>query len=138
MPCLRRNHRPAPWPLWLLVAAWFCAHSPQTLICTTIVWFGEARSFSHQQRLMSSVAHLLAGEQPHSLLAHVRAVPPAPTEPSLPALPALEKIDLAADDPMRWFAPLPSSSLRLLPPEHAASALRAPPLHGPPRPAAVS
>jgi hypothetical protein len=120
------------------VAAWFCAHSPQTLICTTIVWFGEARSFSHQQRLTSSVAHLLVGEKPHSLLAHVRAVPPDPAKPGFPALPALKKIELASEDTVRWLAPLPSSTFRLHAPLHAESALRAPPLHGPPRAAAVS
>ena len=138
MPCLRRNRRPSPWPIWLLVAAWFCAHSPQTLICTAVVWFGEARSFSHQQRLTSSVAHLLVGEKPHSLLAHVRAVLPDPAKPAFPALPALKKIELASEGTMRWLAPLPSSTFRLHAPLHAESALRAPPLHGPPRAAAVS
>ena len=138
MPCLRRNRRPSPWPIWLLVAAWFCAHSPQTLICTAVVWFGEARSFSHQQRLTSSVAHLLVGEKPHSLLAHVRAVLPDPAKPAFPALPALKKIELAAEDTVRWLAPLPSPTSRLHAPLHAKSALRAPPLHGPPRAAAVS
>ncbi len=138
MPCLRRNHRPAPWPLWLLVLAWFCANSPQTLICTAVVWLGEARSFSHQQRLASEVAHLLVGEKPHSLLAHVRSIPPAPAKPTLPALPTLKKVELAAEDTVRWFAPLPPSKLRLHVPQHAASVLRAPPLHGPPRAATVS
>ena len=138
MPSLRRNRRPSPWPIWLLVAAWFCAHSPQTLICTAVVWFGEARSFSHQQRLTSSVAHLLVGEKPHSLLAHVRAVLPDPAKPAFPALPALKKIELAAEDTVRWLAPLPSPTFRLHAPQHAESALRAPPLHGPPRAAAVS
>ena len=138
MPCLRRNHRPAPWPLWLLVLAWFCANSPQTLICTAVVWLGEARSFSHQQRLASEVAHLLVGEKPHSLLAHVHSIPPAPAKPTLPALPTLKKVELAAEDTVRWFAPLPPSKLRLHVPQHAASVLRAPPLHGPPRAATVS
>ena len=138
MPCLRHNHRPAPWPLWLLVLAWFCANSPQTLICTAVVWLGEARSFSHQQRLASEVAHLLVGEKPHSLLAHVHSIPPAPAKPTLPALPTLKKVELAAEDTVRWFAPLPPSKLRLHVPQHAASVLRAPPLHGPPRAATVS
>ena len=138
MPCLRRNHRPAPWPLWLLVLAWFCANSPQTLICTAVVWLGEARSFSHQQRLASEVAHLLVGEKPHSLLAHVHSIPPAPAKPTLPALPTLKKVELAAEDTVRWFAPLTPSKLRVHVPQHAQSALRAPPLHGPPRAAAVS
>ena len=138
MPCLRRNHRPAPWPLWLLVLAWFCANSPQTLICTAVVWLGEARSFSHQQRLASEVAHLLVGEKPHSLLAHVHSIPPAPAKPTLPALPTLKKVELAAEDTVRWFAPLTPSKLRVHVPQHAASVLRAPPLHGPPRAATVS
>ena len=138
MPSLRRKSPPSPWPLWLLVLAWFCANSPQTLICTAVVWLGEARSFSHQQRLASEVAHLLVGEKPHSLLAHVHSIPPAPAKPTLPALPTLKKVELAAEDTVRWFAPLPPSKLRLHVPQHAASVLRAPPLHGPPRAATVS
>ncbi len=138
MPRLRRNHPPSPWPLWLLVLAWFCANCPQTLICTAVVWLGEAHAFSHQQRLTSSVAHLLAGEKPHSLLAHVHSIPPAPAKPTLPALPTLKKVELAAEDTVRWFAPLTPSKLRVHVPQHAQSALRAPPLYGPPRAAAVS
>jgi hypothetical protein len=138
MPSLRRKSHVSPWPLWLLVLAWFCANCPQTLLCTAVVWFGEAGSFSHQQRLTSSVAHLLVGEKPHSLLAHVRSILPAPAKPTLPALPALKKIELAAEDTVRWFAPLSPYKLRLPVPQHAESALRAPPLHGPPRAAAVS
>ena len=137
MPRLRCNNRPAPWPIWLLVLAWFCVNCPPTLIYTAVVWFGEAHSFTHQQRLTSSVAHLLVGEKPHSLLTHVRAIPPAPAKPAHPPLPAVKKIELAADDTVRWLAPLPSSTFRLHAPLHAESTLRAPPLHGPPRAAAV-
>ena len=138
MPSLRRKSQPSPWPLWLLVLAWFCANCPQTLICTAVVWLGEAHAFSHQQRLTSSVAHLLAGEKPHSLLAHVRSMPSPPAKPTVASSPAFKKIELAAEDTVRWFAPLPPSKLRLHVPQHAQSALRAPPLHGPPRAAAVS
>ena len=63
---------------------------------------------------------------------------PAPAKPTVASSPAFKKIELAAEDTVRWFAPLPPSKLRLHVPQHAQSALRAPPLHGPPRAAAVS
>lgn len=134
----RTAHRPAPWPVWLLVLAWFCANCPQTLICTTIVWLGEARSFTHQQRLVSEVAHLLVGEKPHSLLSHLSVLPPAPAKSPLPPPPALKKIELAAEDTLLWVAPTSAAPLRAPEAPPVASALRAPPLHGPPRATVVS
>lgn len=133
MPSLHRKLLPAPWPIWLLVFAWFCANCPQTLICTTIVWLGEARSFSHQQRLKSDLAHLLSGEKSHSLLSHVSTLPAAPVKSSLPPLPSLKKIDLAAEAILGRLAPPPPSPVRASAAHHAVSALRASPLHGPPR-----
>ncbi len=135
---LRTSPHSAPWPVWLLVLAWFCANCPPTLICTTIVWLGEARSFTHQQRLKSDLAHLLSGEKSHSLLSHVPTLPVAPAKSALPPLPSLKKIDLAAEDILGRLAPLPPSPLRASPALLAASALRAPPPHGPPRAVVVS
>lgn len=129
----RKISRPSPWPIWLLVAAWFCANCPQTLICAAVVWLGEAHSFDHQQRLKSDVAHLLVGEKPHSFLAHVPVVPPAPAKSTLPPGPALKKIELAAEETLTWLAPVEFAPWQTCLAMRTASALRAPPLLGPPR-----
>lgn len=120
------------------MAAWFCANCPQTLICTAVVWLGEARSFTHQQRLASDVAHLLLGKKPHSLLSQIPDFPIAPAKSPLPPLPTLKKIDLADEDTVVRLAPRPTLPLRAPPGPPAASALRAPPPHGPPRAVVVS
>ena len=138
MPRLHSQSRPSQWPIWLLVAAWFCANCPPTLICASLVWLGEARSFTHQQRLKSDIAHLLAGEKPHSLLAHVPSLPVAPDKSALPPLPALKKIELAAEGSFSWIAPRLLAPVHARSALHAASALRAPPPHGPPRAEVVS
>jgi hypothetical protein len=122
----------------VLVLAWVCANCPPTLICTAVVWLGEARSFTHQQRLTSEVAHLLVGEKPHSLLAHVPSLPLAPAKSALPPPPALKKIELAAEDTLSWIAPPAPDPLSAPSDLDAASALRAPPPHDPPRVIVVS
>jgi hypothetical protein len=135
---LRNQHRPSPWPVWLLLVAWFCANCPPTLICASFIWLGEAHTFDHQQRLKSDIAHLLVGEKPHSLLSHVPTLPVAPGKSALPPLPALKKIELAAEDTLFWIAPRLPAPAHARSALHAASALRAPPPHGPPRAEIVS
>lgn len=135
---LRHQPKPSPWPIWLLVAAWFCANCPQSLICAAVVWLGEAHSFDHQQRLKSDVAYLLVGEKPHSFLAHVPVAPPAPAKSTLPPGPALKKIELASEDTFFWIARLSPAPVLARLALHAESALRAPPPHGPPRTEVVS
>jgi hypothetical protein len=135
---LRSQPRPSRWPIWLLVAAWFCANCPPTLICAGLIWLGEGRSFTHQQRLKSEVAHLLVGEKTHSLLSHVPSFPVAPEKSAPPPLPALKKIELAAEETLFWIAPRLPAPVHAGSALHAASALRAPPPHGPPRAEAAS
>jgi hypothetical protein len=89
----------ARWPFWLLLAAWFCANSPQAATYEVIVWFGQARSFSHQERLSSEVASILAGgtKSVASLVAD-RAQSAQQPSPSLPFNPTLKKIDVLFSD----------------------------------------
>lgn len=126
----------ARWPFWLLVVAWLCANGPQAAVYATVAWLVEARSFSHQQDLTRSVAHLLKGERAAGRVALVlqraeaTAVPetsPVPAEAvlrgivlGLESVPAFE----APAAPARRFA---LAELRLPPSWRAA-----PPL-GPPR-----
>lgn len=134
---LHRKSTPSPWPYWLLLLAWVCANSPQSASYAAIAWLGEARSFSHQQRLSADVARLLTGEElPPAEIAH--AEKPLAEKPAVPAMPAVTKIELATESSVHSLIPdLPVSLLaqrvRLL-----ESALRAPPPHGPPRVAVVS
>ena len=84
----------ARWPFWLLLAAWFCANSPQAATYEIVVWLGEARHFSHQQRLSAEVAFILAGERAPAVMAAARAAPERPFAPPVPAEATLKKIDL--------------------------------------------
>jgi hypothetical protein len=95
MSSLFRRCRSARWPFWLLLAAWFCANSPQAATYGLIVWLGQARHFSHQQRLTLQVATVLGGEHARSALAADKATPDRPVSPPIPAEATLKKIDLA-------------------------------------------
>jgi hypothetical protein len=91
---IRLKSSPAGWPVWLLFAAWLGANSPQELTLNMMTWAGQARHFSHQDRLRSEVAFILAGKPaaPARLAAN-----PAPARPSAPPVVAevvLKKIDL--------------------------------------------
>jgi hypothetical protein len=94
---LSRNRTPARWPFWLLIAAWACANSPQIAICAVLTWAGEARHFTHQQRLTAEVAHVLSGQSMPSLLATMKEAPSRPLAPVMPAEAALKKIELALE-----------------------------------------
>ena len=53
--------RPARWPFWLLVAAWWCANTPQAATFEVILWLKGAACFSHQADLRADVASILTG-----------------------------------------------------------------------------
>jgi hypothetical protein len=95
------------WPFWLLLAAWFCANSPQAATYDAIIWLGNARHFSHQQRLTNEVVSILAGEQQSPAVATLGTLRTAPDRPFAPPVSpeaALKKIDVLAlnlTDPMR-------------------------------------
>lgn len=48
-------------PFWLLIAAWFCANTPQIASLHVILWVKNAHHFSHQQQLRHQVAAVLSG-----------------------------------------------------------------------------
>ena len=89
-----RHLRSARWPFWLLLAAWFCANSPQSATYALVVWMGNARNFSHQQRLTSEVAFILAGKPEASVEAIAEPPPARPQNVPLPADATLKKFDL--------------------------------------------
>jgi hypothetical protein len=96
MLALRHRGKPATWPFALLVLAWFCANSPQSLTFNVIVWARGARHFSHQERLKAEVAFLLAGPHRRAVLAAASPPPPAPPVVPVPDEAVVRKIDLAA------------------------------------------
>ena len=100
------NRRNARWPFWLLLAAWFCANSPQAATYEVVVWLGNARHFSHQQRLRAEVAAILAGPEAPVVVAAVHAAPERPPGPPLPATAALKKVDLFASIPGELILPV--------------------------------
>ena len=128
---------PARWPFWLLVAAWFCANTPQQVIYGAALWLANGRHFSHQERLRTDVIGLLTGKKTNPLLALAKSGPvPMPAAP-LPPTDSLKKIDLYTADkpepiaPPRLGAALPITAWRvpenplpepLLPPPKAAVA----------------
>jgi hypothetical protein len=89
-----RNRPAARWPFWLLLAAWFCANSPQAATHGVIVWLANARHFSHQQRLSAKVASILAGTEIPATLVAASPAPERPFTAPAPAEAGLKKIDL--------------------------------------------
>jgi hypothetical protein len=90
--------RHARWPFWLLLAAWFCANSPQAAMFAVVNWIGESRHFTHQQRLVSDVAHLLGGvaKEKADVILAVETGLEHPQAPVVPRDAVLKKIDLSA------------------------------------------
>lgn len=99
-----RPPRPtARWPFWLLLAAWFCANSLQAATYEIVVWLGNARHFSHQQRLTSEVASILAGSDAHDVIATASAAPERPFTPLVAVDATLKKIDLLFTVSSEWL-----------------------------------
>jgi hypothetical protein len=133
---LRLDAAKSRWPFWLLLAAWLCASYP--LAATyVVVWLGEARTFSHQQRLTADVARLLVGEETPSLLVDVENEGPA-KKPAVPPTSSSKKVELAFEESaqvIEFVEPMQAHFAMLLTWE---SALSAAPPHGPPRGAGLS
>lgn len=107
-PC--RKSSPALWPIWLLVAAWFCANVPPTTVFHACAWVKGAAHFSHSSELRQSVAALLAG-QPREAKPQLAstATTPRSLPPALPAGPEVKKTDLMLlSGPLRLIASLPA------------------------------
>src|ERR1022692_529976 len=86
-PSLRKKG-PAGWSFWLLLAAWLCANSPQSVAYSLITWAMRSQHFTHQERLKADVARLLTG----------KGAPPAPRlVESVPARPVAAPVPAEAD-----------------------------------------
>lgn len=85
----------ARWPFWILLAAWWCANTPQAATFELILWFKGAAHFSHQQQLHSDVASLLGGGRhaPRRDLSKAASQPP-PSAPLLVKV-TVKRVDLS-------------------------------------------
>jgi hypothetical protein len=128
-----RNKQPPGWPFWLLLAAWFCANTPQAVTYDLMVWAKGSRHFSHQDRLKADVARLLAGGTAPVAL---RAARPAPAQPSscpIPAEAVLKKPDLSAPLAVDSFVPASRALVHPEPAVREPCGARFEPLLPPPR-----
>lgn len=120
------------WPFWLLVFGWFCASYPLALV-DTLVWLGEARTFSHQQRLETAVARLMAEVDHPSLMANSVSTSSSPAEPARALNVSSKKIELVCEE-FAVVLRLDAPAVSLRPAEFCLeSAMRGPPPHEPPR-----
>ena len=121
------------WPFWLLLAAWFCANSPQAATYEIVLWLGNARHFSHQQRLSAEVAFVLAGEPAAAVVAVAKAPSEKPFAPSVPTEATLKKIELAVQETSELLPPALRALVRTESAPLLPDALRAAPPSEPPR-----
>ncbi|HEX2855001.1 MAG TPA: hypothetical protein VHO24_17335 [Opitutaceae bacterium] len=113
-----RKRRSAGWPFWVLIAAWFCANTPQVAVYEFVSWLGSARHFSHQQRLQNDVVSVLTGDDASQLFMEGSEAPATPFLPVVPTDAVLKKIELAVHHtsellppPVRALARAESESL---------------------------
>ena len=125
--------RPARWPFWLLLAAWFCANSPQAATYALLTWLGEARHFSHQQRLTAEVAAVLTGAEAPIVFAAVTAAPARPFAPLVAADTTLKKIELAVERTAEVLPPAEREKVRVARAMALPEPRRVAPPHDPPR-----
>lgn len=123
----------ARWPFWLLLAAWFCANSPQILTYELVEWVGSARQFTHQQRLTNQVVGVLTGDTPVNLTAAPVDLAHVPFAPAVPADATLQKINLALPESVELFALTSEPNIRSSLDYRGALGARAAPPDEPPR-----
>ena len=127
----RRNNR--SWPFFLMIAAWFCANTPQSMAFDMMVWAKGARHFSHQEQLKADVAFLLAGSNMKQIMATAKGAAASPVQASVPEDAVVKKIDLSSAETrylgFRRADGQPKSVLEIA----AAGSARAEPAHFPPR-----
>lgn len=128
-----RSSTPARWPFWVLLAAWVCANSPQVAVYTALTWLGEARHFTHQQRLTMEVAHVLGGAKLPGLLASMKCAPDRPFAPVVPVEATLKKIELAVERTSEAMPPEVRVQVSLARSSVCPPARREAPPHEPPR-----
>ena len=135
---LNRKNIPPAWPFWLLIVAWFCANSPQSATFAVLAWAGEARSFSHQQRLSLDLARLLVGEGKAVVVDSAEESPSPPLAPAIPTEATLKKIELTVEHLAKAEVPAQSDTERVVVVTRLDGLDRARPPHEPPRAVVVS
>lgn len=130
-----RNRTPnSPrWPFWLLLAAWLCANTPQTATFVVLTWLSEARSFSHNERLVRDVAFLLNGEKAPGIIDAAKNLPAEEPKAPLPAQVALKKLDLTLERTTEVLPPALRANRRLAATTIPREVLRDAPPTEPPR-----
>lgn len=126
------KRRSAGWPFWVLIAAWFCANTPQVAVYEAVSWLGNARHFSHQQRLQIDVVSVLTGDK---AVLHLTAAD-TPAKPFLPVVPTdavLKKIELAVQSTSELLPPIACPLARVESKSQVPDSLRDRPPHEPPR-----
>jgi hypothetical protein len=121
------------WPFWLLIVAWVCANSPQAATYALLTWMAEARSFTHQHRLMADVASLLGEKDAPVALAKADVPGPEKPTPMVPADAVLKKFPLSTETASGVVAPSRRPDRLRFVAIGGADWLRPPPPHGPPR-----
>lgn len=117
----------------MLIAAWVCANTPQIAIIGLVVWIGEARTFSHQERLSLQVARLLTGERDTTT---VKAAQSLPAHSPLPVIPTdifAKKLDLALEQTSEVLPRALRLHARVAEQFPLPGSFRAAPPHEPPR-----
>lgn len=128
-----KRRKPALWPFWVLVLAWFCANTPGRLSYECAVWMAHARHFSHQERLKADVASLLGGHKANPLAALARScAEPQPAAPAA-ATESLQKIDLYKADIVESVVPPTGASYAAAAESPLAGHARPEPLVPPPK-----
>lgn len=133
MPFTLRRRSTAQWPFWLLIVAWVCANTPQIAVCALLAWMGEARHFSHQQRLTAELAHVLTGAKSESVLAAMSHLPAKPLEPLASATLTLKKVELGTELMVEILPAAKTEEVLPLVSGFWLRAWRAAPPHEPPR-----
>ena len=128
-----RKRSPARWPFWLLLAAWFCANSPQAATYALLTWLGEARHFSQQQRLTAEVAAVLTGAEAPVAFAAAPDTTVRPFAPPVPADATLKKIELAVERTVEVLPSAVREKMRVARAMALPEPRRAAPPHEPPR-----
>ncbi|MCR6656189.1 MAG: hypothetical protein NVV63_10330 [Opitutus sp.] len=129
----RQRYRVRQWPFWALLVAWLCANTPQGAVTLAVIWAGEARTFSHQERLTATVAELLTGVAVKGVLAKAAELPEQPEREALPANVTWKVMPLQVEQTGEFLPPRLREAKARSGEVADAGALRAPPPHGPPR-----
>jgi hypothetical protein len=128
-----RRPQTSRWPFWMLIAAWVCANMPQVALFALLTWVGEARSFTHQERLSLEVACLLTGQCESNTVDSTSKLPePAPV-PVIPIDLLAKKLDLALEQTSEFLPLAVRLVAPMIDPFSVPDSFRPAPPHEPPR-----